>query len=62
MSVVPCRGTRKPEGLNPGSLALLGLSAKSEGTVKLYFSNNKFLVCKDVYVVPNFGKNLLSVA
>ena len=38
------------------------VSAHSVGTVKLSFSFSKFLVCKNVYYVPEFGKNLLSVA
>ena len=38
------------------------MSARSVGTVKLSFSFSKFLVCKNVYYVPDFGKNLLSVA
>ena len=38
------------------------MSARSVGIVKLSFSFSKFLVCKNVYYVPDFGKNLLSVA
>ena len=38
------------------------VSARSVGAVKLSFSFSKFLVCKNVYYVPDFGKNLLSVA
>ena len=38
------------------------VSARSLRTVKLSFSFSKFLVCKNVYYVPDFGKNLLSVA
>ena len=38
------------------------VSACSVRTVKLSFSFSKFMVCKNVYYVPDFGKNLLSVA
>ena len=30
--------------------------------MKLYFSFNKFLVCNNIYLVPDFGKNVLSVS
>ena len=38
------------------------VSAHSMGTIKLSFSFSKFLVCKNVYYVSDFEKNLLSVA
>ena len=38
------------------------VSARLVGTVKLSFSFSKFIVYKNVYYVPNFEKNLLSVA
>ena len=38
------------------------VSATSAGCVTLSFQNNKYLFLNDVYFVPNFGKNLLSVA
>ncbi len=37
------------------------VSATSIGTIKLFFEHG-YLYCKDVYMVPCFGKNLLSVA
>ena len=36
--------------------------ATSIGSVKLYFSCNKFMVCKDIYLVPDFGRNIFSFA
>ena len=33
------------------------ISARSVGTVKLCFSFSKFMVCKNVYYVLDFGKN-----
>ena len=36
------------------------MSATSIGSIKLHFSINKFILCKDVYYVPDFGKNILS--
>ena len=38
------------------------MSAKAVGSIKLFFTNEKFIVLKDVYYVPEFGKNLISVA
>ena len=35
------------------------VSAVSIGTIKLSFRNNKFLLYKDVYLAPNFGKKKL---
>ena len=38
------------------------VSAKAVGSIKLFFISNKFIVLNDVYYVPNFGKNIVSVA
>ena len=36
--------------------------ATSVGSVKLFFSFNKFMIYKDIYLVPDFGRNILSFA
>ena len=38
------------------------VSAMTIGCISLSFKNNKYLLLNDVYFVPDFGKNLLSVA
>ena len=61
------QGFKETRTLEPGEFSFAWgngatMSARSVGTVKLSFSFSKFLVCKNVYYVPDFGKNLLSVA
>ena len=41
-----------------GSLVL----AEAIGNVRIYFHNYRFLLLKDVFFVPNFKQNLISVA
>ena len=41
-----------------GSLVL----AEAIGNVRIYFDNYRFLLLKDVFFVPNFKRNLISVA
>ena len=61
------QGFKETRKLEPGEFSFAWgngatVSARSVGTVKLSFSFSKFLVCKNVYYVPDFEKNLLSVA
>ena len=61
------QGFKETRTLEPGEFSFAWgngatVSTRSVGTVKLSFSCSKFMVCKNVYYVPNFGKNLLSVA
>ena len=59
------QGYKERRRLEPGEFSFSWgngalVSATSVGSVKLYFSSNRFMVCKDIYYVPDFGRNVLS--
>ena len=67
MFVVPYRCTGKQEGLSLASSIFLWenrttVLATLVKIVKLFFANNKFILCKNLYMVPDFGKYLLSIS